>query len=89
MFRYLKNKVQGLILVAIALASFTSVELCASPKKSYTTPYSTNSYTKKPPFEGYGKPSKVNGLPKNKIVSGHAKETGKGYTYVNPYARSK
>lgn len=46
-------------------------------------------YTKKAPYQGYGKPSKVNGLPKFKTTSGHFKKTSKGYTYVNPYARSK
>jgi hypothetical protein len=44
---------------------------------------------KKSALCGLGKPSKVNKLPKLKITSGHRKRTSKGYTYVNPYARSK
>jgi len=57
--------------------------------KSYTTKsYNRKPYTKKASYAGYGKPSKVNGLPKTKITSGHVKKTSKGYTYVNPYARS-
>lgn len=50
---------------------------------------STKSYTKKAPYAGLGKTSKVNRLPKTKTISGHGKRTCKGYTYVNPYARSK
>lgn len=46
-------------------------------------------YTKKAPYAGYGKPSKVNGQIKTKHVTGHVKKTSKGYTYVNPYSRSK
>jgi len=46
-------------------------------------------YTKKTAYSGFGKRSSINGLPKTKITSGHMKKTSKGYTYVNPYARSK
>ena len=121
MFRYLKTKLSWLAIVAVVLASFSSGELSAAPRKSYkaktystrtrksykaktystrrrkpykTKTYSTRrsskkSYTKKAPLAGYGKPSRVNRLPKTKIISGHPKRSSKGYTYVNPYARSK
>lgn len=46
-------------------------------------------YEKKAPYDGYGKTSEVNGRPKTKPVKGHTKKTTKGYTYVNPYYRSK
>ncbi|KKM60715.1 MAG: hypothetical protein K940chlam5_01228 [Candidatus Anoxychlamydiales bacterium] len=59
------------------------------PKMYSTRSYSQKSYAKKSPYQGYGKPSKVNGLPKCKTTSGHVKKTSKGYTYVNPYAKSK
>lgn len=58
-------------------------------KSSYITPKKTKSYTKKASLEGLGKPSKANKLPKTKVTSGHVKKTSKGYTHVNPYARSK
>lgn len=48
----------------------------------------TKSYQKKSAYEGLGKKSKVTSLPKTKITSGHGKRTKRGYTYVNPYARS-
>ncbi len=93
MFKYLKN---GMFSLALLATTFLSVgELSAAPKKSYTQKsYSTKTTTKKPyvkkaPYAGYGKPSKVNGKPKTKITSGHVKKTSKGYTYVNPYAKSK
>lgn len=60
-----------------------------SRKTSIYTPYTPKSYTKKAPCAGFGKRSKANGLPKTKIVRGHVKKTNKGYTRVNPYARSK
>ncbi len=93
MFKYLKNGAFSLALLAIAFLSVG--ELNAAPRKSYTKKsYSAKSTTKKPyvkkaPYAGYGKPSKVNKQPKTKITSGHIKKTGNGYTYVNPYARSK
>ena len=37
---------------------------------------------------GYGKISKITGRRRTKIVSGHWRRTSRGYTYVNPYARS-
>lgn len=103
MFRYLKGGILGLALLATTFLSVS--ELSAVPRKTYSTKsyikkpykpkmYSTRSYTqksyaKKSPYQGYGKPSKVNGLPKCKITSGHVKKTSKGYTYVSPYAKSK
>lgn len=44
---------------------------------------------KQAPNAGYGKRSKINGLPKTKIISPHMKRTHKGYVSVNSYARSK
>ena len=93
MFRYLKSGVIGIALFAMTFFSVT--ELSAAPRNGYTQKtYSTKSHSKKPyskkaPYAGYGKPSKANGLPKYKTTSGHTKKTSKGYTYVNPYARSK
>ena len=67
-----------------------------SPKKTstYKAPKSSKkstkkSYKKKAPYEGMGKTSPVTGLPKTKPVNGHVKKTSKGYTYVNPYVKSK
>ena len=54
-----------------------------------TTTLQAASYSRKAPYAGYGKTSKVNGLPKCKTTSGHMKRTSKGYTYVNPYCRSR
>lgn len=59
------------------------------PKAFSAKSYGSKTYTKKAPYAGYGKPSKANGLPKTKTTSGHMKKTSKGYTYVNPYARSR
>lgn len=93
MFKYLKKGAVSLALFATIFLSAS--QLSATPRKSYspksysTKTYSTKSYTKKAPYAGYGKPSKVNGQPKTRISSGHVKRTSKGYTYVNPYARSK
>lgn len=93
MFQYLKKGALSLALLAAAI--FLTGELSAAPKKSYTPKiystksYSKKTYSKKAPYAGYGNPSKVNGLPKTKIISGHVKKTNKGYTYVNPYARSQ
>lgn len=83
LLHFLKN-------ILINLAFFTAIgapngKLIAAQKMSHHS----KAYSKKPPYAGYGKQSKINGLPKSKIVSGHAKKTNKGYTYVNPYARSK
>lgn len=47
------------------------------------------SYTKKAPYAGMGKISRVNGRIRTKSVSGHSKRTSKGYTYVNPYSRTR
>jgi len=43
----------------------------------------------KAPYADFGKPSKVNTLPRVKPVRGHFKSTSKGFKYVNPYYRSK
>lgn len=93
MFKYLKNGAFSLALLATTILSVG--ELSAAPKKAYTQKSSSTKattkkpYVKKAPYAGYGKPSKVNGQPKTKTTSGHVKKTSKGYTYVNPYARSK
>lgn len=88
MFKYLKNGAFSLALLATTILSVG--DLNAAPKKSYSTKTTTKkTYVKKAPYAGYGKPSKVNGQSKTKISSGHVKKTSKGYTYVNPYARSK
>ena len=98
----MKSGVFRLAFLAVILLSVS--ELSAAPRKSYSAKsynqnyypsknynynYSKKPYSKKAPYAGYGKPSKVNGLPKTKITSGHVKKTSKGYTHVNPYARSK
>ncbi len=57
-------------------------------RRSYFGRYSRR-YTKKSPYAGMGQKSKANGLLKTKGISGHAKKTRRGYTYVNPYVRSK
>ena len=38
---------------------------------------------------GFAKKSKVNGLPRTKIVAPHVKKTKTGYKTIKPYARSK
>jgi len=58
-------------------------------KSSYVAPKKPKSYMKKASLEGLGKPSKANRLPKTKVTNGHFKRTSKGYTRINPYARSK
>jgi len=40
-------------------------------------------------MKGFGKISKVNNLPKTKIVAPHVKLTKKGSKLIKPYARSK
>lgn len=93
MFKYLKKRAVSLALLAIIFLS--AIQLSAASRKSYIQKsysiksYKKKSYSKKAPYAGYGEPSKINGLPKNKIITGHIKTTNKGYTYVNPYARSK
>jgi hypothetical protein len=78
----------GSILITFFLV--VPADVLAYKKASCSFPKSTTkSYTKKTPCAGLGKRSKVNGLPKTKIVGGHVKKTSKGYTHVNPYARSK
>lgn len=54
-----------------------------------TTTLQAATYSKKAPYAGCGKTSKVNGLPKCKTTSGYMKRTSKGCTYVNPYCRSR
>lgn len=93
MFKRIMNGILGVAILAVMF--FSASELSAAPRKGCSQKsYSSNSYSQKPyskkaPYVGYGKKSKVNGLPKYKITSGHTKKTSKGYTYVNPYARSK
>ena len=73
-------------LFAVTCMVSTEPFLAYSRKTSISAP---KSYTKKAPCAGFGKRSKANGLPKTKIVRGHVKKTNKGYTRVNPYARSR
>lgn len=92
MFKYLKISILSLALLMIF---FSHGVINAVPRKSHTQKLYTTKLkpsktcSKKAPYAGYGKPSKVNGYPKTKVVSGHVKRTRQGYTYVNPYARSK
>jgi len=90
MFKILSNTVFAAIAGVFCLTS--AGELQAAPRKNaaYSSPRaSKKSYTKKAPYEGYGEKSSVNGRPKTKTVRGHGKRTSKGYTYVNPYAKSQ
>lgn len=50
--------------------------------------YSKKTYTKKTPYEGFGKTSKANGRIKTKGVKGYVKPKD-GYKFVNPYSKSK
>lgn len=70
-----KYFISGILGLAVVTATTSSLQ--AAP------------YSKKVPYAGYGQPSKANGLPKYKTTSGHMKRTTKGYTYVNPYSRSR
>lgn len=56
---------------------------------SFMTAVSINIYPKKEAMSGFFKRSSVNGLTKVNPTSGHYRHTSKGYTYVNPYARSR
>ena len=98
MISFLNKALFASIFAAFCLTS--TDELQAAPKKSssYATKNSVKKvyksakksyYKKKAPYAGYGKESSVNGTSKTKIINGHIKKTSKGYTYVNPYARSK
>ncbi len=90
MFKFLNSAIFTALATVFCLTSMG--ELQAAPRKtsSRATKSSTKkAYVKKAPYAGYGQESSVNGKPKTKIVSGHTKKTEKGYTYVNPYARSK
>ncbi len=95
-----KNKLFSAALLGVLMLSAGGLN--AAPKKSYYPKFTPDytpkavvaksrgsSYKKAAPYAGYGKRSTVNGLPKTKTTSGHVKKTSKGYTYVNPYARSK
>ena len=66
-----------------------TAEIYAVRKASFAAHKAPRVYTKKAPYAGMSKKSSSNGLIKTKGVSGHGKRTSKGYTYVNPYARSK
>ena len=68
--------------------TFSLIICLASADSLYPYP-KTRSYSKKSAYSDFGKPSKVNRLPKTKSTSGHMKRTSRGYTYVNPYYRSK
>jgi len=86
----LKKTITPKLTSFLLLASCLLFVMCIEPKGySLSYPSSTKTYTKKAPYAGYGKQSKVNGMIKTKPVSGHYKKSSKGYTYVNPYARSK
>lgn len=70
-----KYFISGIFGLAVAAATTTNLQAA--------------SYSKKASYSGCGKTSKTNGLPKYKTTSGHMKKTSKGYTYVNPYCRSR
>ncbi len=70
----------------LSIAYLLSPNLLYGKKCSFG---SSKTYSKKSPYAGLGKKSSSNGLIKTRRVSGHGKRTSKGYTYVNPYARSK
>jgi hypothetical protein len=40
-------------------------------------------------YKNFGKPSKINGLPKTNIIAPHVKRTKRGTKLVKPYVRSK
>ena len=52
------------------------------------TSFGYSKTTSKPAYEGFGKPSKINGRIKTKTTHGYFKPS-KGYRFVNPYSRSK
>jgi hypothetical protein len=85
-----KKSIFGTLLTIFCLAY--SIPLQAAHKKStaYQSHQKTSKkpYVKKSAYQGFGKKSTVNGKYKTKIVQGHIKRTKKGYTYVNPYAKS-
>ena len=70
--------------IQAAAKKTTYYNLMKAPKS-----YKNKTYIKKASYEGFGKKSKRTGLIKTKLIRGHAKSTSKGYTYVNPYAKSK
>jgi hypothetical protein len=82
------NKVSLSLLIFFACGIHIN-QATASRKSSFTVHKASKPYTKKAPYAGLGKKSSANGLIKAKGVSGHFKKTSKGYTFVNPYAKSK
>ena len=78
-----------LSLLSLVVCVLCMPEVSASRRNSFATPKTPKSYVKKAPCAGMGQKSSANGLYKTKRVSGHTKQTSKGYTYVNSYARSK
>lgn len=81
---------KNLLRLLFVCACLLSIQPAHAAKKSFRMKsYKSKQYTKKAPFADFGKPSRVSKLPKTKVISGHVKKTAKGYTYVNPYARSK
>ena len=91
MFKFLSTAVFAAVAAIFCVTSSGQLEAATNKRSSYITTKKApkTSYKKKAPYEGYGKKSSVNGMPKTKIVNGHVKQTSKGYTYVNPYAKSR
>lgn len=73
----MKKQLKALIFVQLIMCSI------------FFETYAARGYTKKTPYAGMGKVSKANGRIKVKGISGHGKRTSKGYTYVNPYSRTR
>lgn len=94
---YKKIKNFKIILVFISLVLTNNVFLVQRLKaRTYTKNISRGkikvnncTYTKKRPYQGFGKRSVVNNKIKTKSTRGHFKKTSKGVTFVNPYARSR
>jgi len=76
-------------LLSVAVVCAVFAQMLDAKSSFHCKSYSKSSYTKKAPYAGMGKRSSANGMIKAKGVSGHVKHTSKGYTYVNPYAKSK
>ena len=86
----MKKKLITVFSLALMIVGMSSLANLHAYRKSNSFGFpKTRTYTKKRAYEGFGQKSKSNGLYKTKITSGHVKRTNKGYTYVNPYARSK
>lgn len=64
----------------------------ASRKGTYsvkTGKKTRQTYHKKTAYEGLGKQSPTTGKIKTKGIRGHGKRTKSGYTFVQPYAKSR